>query len=698
MKTLTLLAALLGAACLLPLDLARSHGGTYRGPGDTVPPGGGGGGGGGGPSTGPGPAQPGGPSQPGPSRPGTGGSGPVPAPGPNPSQPVTPGSGDGGDPTAWQYWWGFNKDPFLDLKTRLYGPGVVTGSDVFFLGHGQKPQAKDVFVPSRELVRGRIVPALLRVLEDDASGNDLQTGALLALAKIGDEPGEDGSSGFHAVFLRFLKDPTQDVAETAAVALGVLGNPASIDDLEHLALDTPSERMRLVGAESGVAQRTRAFATFGLGQIGGACDDLAVRRRIVEVLWRLGESTRSADRDLQVAAVLALGLVPLDREPIDAAVQRDEAAPLTGPPRWRDEQVRYLLAVLADGKRDVYARAHAPRSLATLLEGVDDAALQDEVVSALLPLLDERARSVPKELRQSVALALGQLGDLDLDARDVALRAALQGAVTNADQQVRRFCLMALGDVGGRPGSGADACAAEVEVQRFLLQQLARGKSGVKPWAGLALGVMQRGLQDRRCDPSADVLAALRAALADAREKDEVGAYAVACGVARDGEASELLLEKLHDLSDDEARGFLALGLGLVPSPEAKETIEALVRDSRHRPELLKQAAIALGLLGDKQVALVLAEELAQARTLSTQAALAAALGTIGDARSADPLLELLEDETKSGAARGFAAVALGIVADRASLPWNTRYSLRINYRARTETLLGGGSGLLDLF
>ena len=53
---------------------AHGHGGTYRGPGDTVPAGGGGGSGGGGPATpGPsGPATPGpsGPSTPGPSTPG----------------------------------------------------------------------------------------------------------------------------------------------------------------------------------------------------------------------------------------------------------------------------------------------------------------------------------------------------------------------------------------------------------------------------------------------------------------------------------------------------------------------------------------------------------------------------------------------------------------------------------------------------
>ena len=67
MKKLVLLGTLLAAGAIGLQDVSTGHGGTYRGPGDTVPPGGGGGGGGGGPST-PGPS---GPSAPGPSGPNT---------------------------------------------------------------------------------------------------------------------------------------------------------------------------------------------------------------------------------------------------------------------------------------------------------------------------------------------------------------------------------------------------------------------------------------------------------------------------------------------------------------------------------------------------------------------------------------------------------------------------------------------------
>jgi len=43
--------------------------------------------------------------------------------------------------------------------------------------------------------------------------------------------------------------------------------------------------------------------------------------------------------------------------------------------------------------------------------------------------------------------------------------------------------------------------------------------------------------------------------------------------------------------------------------------------------------------------------------------------------------------------------VALGIVADKEELPWNTKISVNINYRANTQTLTSpdAGTGILDI-
>ncbi|MFH0944425.1 MAG: transmembrane domain-containing protein, partial [Planctomycetota bacterium] len=125
MKIPMIAAGVVGGLLFLASGDLFGHGGTYRGPGDTVPPGEGSGPGTGGPGTG-------GPTTPGPGGPNT--------PGPG-GGPVTPGGGVGGPggnagpargPTTdggrgakknaggegfeqWQFWWENNKDRYLDL-------------------------------------------------------------------------------------------------------------------------------------------------------------------------------------------------------------------------------------------------------------------------------------------------------------------------------------------------------------------------------------------------------------------------------------------------------------------------------------------------------------------------------------------------------------------------------------------------------
>jgi HEAT repeat protein len=705
MKKLLLLGALLAAGAIGLQDVSTGHGGTYRGPGDTVPPGGGGGGGGGGPST-PGPSGPGapgpaGPSTPGPSAPGApGGGGPV--------APSTQGGVSGPDLTLWQFWWGFNKDPYLDLKSHIHSSATLTGSDDFFLGHGQETSAKDSLAPSEDTIRNKIVPALLNALET-SNNNDIVTGALIALAKIGDKPSEDGISKFQGVIEPFLKHSSQEIAETAAIALGLLGNPKSVIILTSL-LEDDGDGRRKVGSEGGVDYRTRAFSAYGLGQIGSFLgdqpDEKQLKLDIVETLWRVCESPRMSTRDIKVGAVIAMGLVPLDIDPatVEAAGEGTEEEAPEGPtaPTTRGEQIDYLLEFFtadSDKNKSYLVRAHAPRAIVKLLEGVPDpdGALKSAIVEALKPHVAKRGKG-EKELRQSASLAYGMIGDLDDDKADAQIRTSLIDACGNADQQVKRFSLIALGQIGGRPGTGEQAVDGEREIRKYLLQQLVKGRS-IKPWAALAIGVMERGLTDSDREQSADALSALRSELEKSRTKTEVGAYSLGLGIAGNIEAELILLDKLDSMADDEVRGYITIGLGLMNSIQSIEPIQKILKDSKYRGDLLKQAAIALGLLGDKNVVTKLTTMLVtEAKTLSTQAAIASALGFIGDQRSVDPLIEMLKNEDHTGAARGFAAVALGIVADKETLPWNAKFSVNINYRANTTTLTGeNGTGLLDI-
>ena len=75
---------------------------------------------------------------------------------------------------------------------------------------------------------------------------------------------------------------------------------------------------------------------------------------------------------------------------------------------------------------------------------------------------------------------------------------------------------------------------------------------------------------------------------------------------------------------------------------------------------------------------------LGNAKGMATQAAIASALGQIGDRNSIEPW-STCSSSTMTGSARGFAAVALGIVCDK-EMFWNTKIGRNINYRANSST------------
>ena len=127
--------------------------------------------------------------------------------------------------------------------------------------------------------------------------------------------------------------------------------------------------------------------------------------------------------------------------------------------------------------------------------------------------------------------------------------------------------------------------------------------------------------------------------------------------------------------------------------------MQELVDGSTYRPELLREASLALGLLGDKDAVPALVGRLRKARGLAQMASISAALGLIGDQRSVEPLVELLQDEDVPATARAFAAVALGFVGDKERLPWRTRLVEGLNYVAAPSTLIdpAGSNGILNI-
>jgi hypothetical protein len=363
----------------------------------------------------------------------------------------------------------------------------------------------------------------------------------------------------------------------------------------------------------------------------------------------------------------------------------------TAPVRSREAQVLWLRELFLDTKLDDLLRAQAPRAMAKLcVDLAPDHWLRAAVATTLLGPLGQFSKE-NTAVQQSCALALGMLGDCDADELDTRIRKSLMRAHdTHADQQLKRFALIALAQTSGRPGAAiADATAAlasrDENPRAFLLEQLAHAPSAERCWAALALGIEERGLVDAARLSSNEVRDALRTVLEQASASDEIGAYAIALGILRDQGAKEVLRTKFEHVSDPEARGYVALALGMIGDSESIGAIQEVVAKSKFQPELLRSAAIALGLLGDRRVVNDLIDMLQGATGLSSQAAIASALGTIGDARSIPPLMSMLGDQQKTSRARGFAAAALGIVGDKDVHPWVSRISLDLNYRANTD-------------
>jgi len=620
----------------------------------------------------------------------------VPPSGPGGSA-ATAGAYSGGvDLTDWEYWWGHNRDPYLNLKAALHTGGVQTGSDEYFIGRGELDFAFDRLRPAAQTIRQTVVPALLQALRTERQ-NDIVTGTLIALAKIGEDPNDD-EARIEEVITPYLADPNQEIAETAAIALGILAADASVPTLTDLLLDRT--RGRELVDEREVNYRTRAFAAYGLGLIGHQTHDNALRQRIATALVEVIEQPNTATHDIKVAAVVALGLVPIDRAPAtDSAgdAERDTSDPTA----TRTDQVRYLIDQFNDDReRHPIVRAHAPRSLAQLLP-TDAPVLRTEVVEALLRAVRPRTPE-QRQVVQSSLLALGQIGDCDADPLDVRIRATLERWITTpGDQQSKRFATMSLARVGGRPGTGPNPDSGYEEIRSSLTRKLARsggGMSRLKPWLGLALGVMQRARVDHGEAFDREVAQILRTALADCRSPADLGAYCIAVGISQDQEAGSIVTAKLATFSDDAARGYAAVTLGLLGARDKIQPIQDIVRGAKYRPLLLKQAAVALGLLGDKDLVPELVDMLGRANGLSAQASIANGLGYIGDSRSISPLVRMLEDDQLTASARAFAAVALGTVSDKEPLPWASKIATDINYRATTATLTdANGAGILDL-
>jgi len=595
------------------------------------------------------------------------------------------------DMQRWIQWWRFN-GPSVIAAAAPYGPAAMhRGGDEFFLGRGQgRVTPQGTRIPT-SIVRAAVAPALLRVVHGSPSSAELSA-SLMALAKLGSaRAGEPLLPELRA----FLPHPSLPVAESAALALGILGEDRGAEPLMALAWN--SELGHRLCGRSTVPVRLRAFAIYGLGLIAARSIDPELQRRIAGSLLVLVDADDEARPDVVAAAITSLGLTRLPWRSTPAQ-----------PGLTRPELLRRLRGSLeGDGRRvgrtrQSHARAQIPTALARLLTEAPGGPLaQHEVAetgSLLLNLLEKGTSEDSELVRQSILIALGRLATSGgqgstLEGLNARTHAALASACARSPHELtRRFALIALARQAGRPGGGPFPFAYLEPAERLLLDHLVSGTRRETHWAALALGVLGQGAQQGSRSLSPLARRRLEGALGRSTSPDDVGAISLALGMMHAAPSSPLLLKKLKGTSEARARGHIAIGLGLMGAAGAVDPLLEALEQGHRDAGLADQLGAALALIAPPRKLIRMASLLDAASSTSDGATLALAVGRAGHRSGVASLLARL------GSGHAQPATALGVACDKDEVPWNVRLGLDVNYGVEIETLRNSErTGILDL-
>jgi HEAT repeat protein len=590
------------------------------------------------------------------------------------ASPLTPGMDSGPNFESWIYWWAFNKDRFLKLREKIGKvDGPITGGDS---GGEDLLGGKDVrssMHPTREQLAAEVTPVLLGLLNKESDATMLNACAI-SLAKIGENDG-----AVLEKLSKLLSHSNMTVAENAALSLGILGSTDAIQTLKSVYLDDAAGR-KIAGDKSEVPWRVRTMAAYGLGLAASHTRNPHHHKNIQQTLltpFKSGDSIRASQRDVGVASILALSMVP-DLEGLAPAILEN-----------------YFLSHAAN---EELLCAHIPGSVARIYRTLkqNDRARYAQFLLKTMPDpaasgKDEAARNLPRLARCGVAIGLGMVTDFDDPFAPAVIR-TLKNAAT---EQLSRYpetaylSLIALGEIAGTTDPGGD-------IEKFLVERVMAqsGRVTTRAWSALALGVEgykqneRRGGAIKEKDPLAGIL---EERMINIKDPEQRAAMAVALGLRGAKPAAASFTKCLADVKVEDFRGFFALALGLTGAREAAPMMLDLLKENVRKPGVFQQCAIGLGLMGVKEVVPVLVDVLRDARNKSfvVQSAVADSLGYVGDYRALRAVLAVLKDENRefTNSARTFAAVALGLIGDKDMEPWNAKISTNINYFAFVETL-----------
>jgi HEAT repeat protein len=303
-------------------------------------------------------------------------------------------------------------------------------------------------------------------------------------------------------------------------------------------------------------------------------------------------------------------------------------------------------------------------------------------------------------VKRAAYTALGYVAPrLDAETRLETARAILDALARDRDGLSRGLGQIALAqlvraDLRDPEGSPVVASTRATQV---LLSEARSGPTPSRGFSALALGLAaaeakkDTGAATRtsavfRTEAEAVLLRELaRRAVAD----DLRGAFAVAVGLAGIEAAREPLLSLLGDQgASTELRGHAAVALAQVapPEPDVLKALHLALAEIR-LPDLRRQSALALALLGGRSAAVQLVRQMRTGRTELLLAQIVVALGRLGELSTVSALQAVAKDASRSELARSLAVVALGLLTDPEPRPSLLRLTQDAFYPARTSAL-----------
>ena len=664
MKRIAVLAVAFALVGFLMADDVYAHGGSFRGPSGGVPPG----------LREPSdpeppppppsdPGDPGGPVTPGDPNPGPitppdSGHEATPGEGTGPPAPVAPNSGPSKKATtktltyeSWRFWWGYNNDDILNIKSHIYSARTSSSSPLFFTSKRDEQNRRNAQRPTERAVMKTIIPALRRSLNRPRDHEDIHGGCLVALGKI-------GTSAFVPTFDAVLKDTFRNekdipvrfglqATESAALALGLLPNldQKGKDAVRRVCLETiRNDKLR-------TRERCWAAVSLGLQKDREAVKDLV---ELLDPKHEYGDDSSNV-----LAGILAgLGLIG-DPSVVPDLAQAFVEGDLYGRDIKNKDRVRAFVgfALLKIGEPS------------------------EEALNAVMKVL--KSRSFGRIVKRSATIAAGALASKASDAKKREMVAVLRKYLrkSGGDPSGENFAIISLSQIGS-----PDAYNALIDIAKS-------GKYGQRPFAGLGLATQywykERDREAKRGEGMDEELKnkikkTLRECSDKYKDSDTKAAFMLCRGLVQDKSAIDELVRVVSKKSSAPVlRGFCCIALGLIG--DAREDVKdslKLALQERKSTDLRRDAATGLGLLRDAEVGKLLLTELRKAKSFAVQGQLITAIGTIGDHTAIDPLVKLLDDSGQPAQTRAMAAVGLGMIGDLRDIPALSRISKNYNYRA----------------